>query len=194
MNTTQQQQVLTIEDVEHQIYELCVLANASQIFDSEDALKSYMEYEELELEEVFDHVLNHELSEEEQEAYKENKHYEGLSDDEKSDYQHEKDIEAVEFQVEEELGDYVKIVRHLIEHQMIAVDKVQDYIEENRLGITNNLIDWVVEFLDESDFFRDASEEVKKYFDYESYVRDMKLSGDIFTIEKDGQIFVFNNN
>lgn len=74
------------------------------------------------------------------------------------------------------------------------VEEAKDAITENYAGVHRNLEDFAAGMLEETGAFVGASETLKRYFDYESYARDLKLGGDVWTIEMHDGVHVFWNH
>lgn len=81
-------------------------------------------------------------------------------------------------------------------------DNAEDWISERIAGEGATLADWCAEYLEETDFFgsafsRHASGDtratIERYFDFESYARDLQLGGDISTERVGGKVLVFWN-
>jgi antirestriction protein len=74
---------------------------------------------------------------------------------------------------------------------------VEDWLSECIAGEGDNLADWAMNFLDETDFFGEIPkpfrETVERYFDFESYARDMESAGDVTTARANGRVLVFWN-
>ena len=61
-------------------------------------------------------------------------------------------------------------------------------------GRGNSLVAWVEEFLDDTGELEAIPEKLRYYFDYAAYARDLKLGGDVFTVEHEGETWVFWNH
>lgn len=57
-------------------------------------------------------------------------------------------------------------------------------------GAADSLVDWSREFPDETGQLEAIPENLRSYFDYEAYARDMEI-GDVFTIHHDIETHVF---
>jgi len=73
-----------------------------------------------------------------------------------------------------------------------------EWISDRYAGEGETLQAWVAEFLDETGFFGalpkgDTRDVLERYFDFESYGRDMQLGGDIYTVRANGRLLVFWN-
>lgn len=60
-------------------------------------------------------------------------------------------------------------------------------------GKANTVEDWAESFADDTGLLSEVPENLRCYFDWEKYARDLQYGGDIFTVEKDGDVWVFWN-
>ncbi len=60
-------------------------------------------------------------------------------------------------------------------------------------GRGNSLSDWVSDWLDETGELNAIPENLRNYFDYDAYARDLELGGDVFTVRHNGETWVFWN-
>lgn len=60
-------------------------------------------------------------------------------------------------------------------------------------GSGNTLEDWCEEFCNDTGTLESVPENLRCYFDYEKYARDMEYSGDIWSEERNGTVYVFWN-
>jgi antirestriction protein len=85
---------------------------------------------------------------------------------------------------------FAKLMQHCDD-----VDEAKSYIEDGYRGEYDSLAHWASESLDNTGFFSDIPkyqrEAIERYFDFESYARDMEMSGEIFTIKLDNKVHVF---
>jgi antirestriction protein len=58
-------------------------------------------------------------------------------------------------------------------------------------GAFDSPTDWAEQFLEETGELAEVPEQLRPYFDFESYARDAELSGDIFIVETGHQHHVF---
>ena len=80
-------------------------------------------------------------------------------------------------------------------------DDADDWLSDRVAGEGDNLADWCSEFLTDTDFFgsafrdkdSDQAATIERYFDFESYARDLALGGDISTVRVGGKVLVFWN-
>lgn len=68
-----------------------------------------------------------------------------------------------------------------------------DDFREQYQGCHSTLTDWAESWHDDAGTLDDVPEQVARYFDFESWARDAKLGGDIWTHEGRHGVHVFNN-
>ncbi len=71
-----------------------------------------------------------------------------------------------------------------------------DFWSDHFAGEGDTLKDWCETYLDDVGFFEDVAEDhpLRQYFDFEAYASDMRLSGDVFTVDNpDGGLLVIWN-
>ena len=74
-------------------------------------------------------------------------------------------------------------------HSAVEVEDFRDAYA----GEWDSLEDYARELLDDSGQLNAIPDNLRAYFDYESYARDLRLSGDVFTVSNGaGGVFVFN--
>jgi len=82
-------------------------------------------------------------------------------------------------------------------------DNAEDWLSDHVAGEGDTLADWCAEFLEETDFFgsafrsdsdSDQRATIERYFDFESYARDMQLGGAISSARVGGKVLVFWNH
>jgi antirestriction protein len=72
-----------------------------------------------------------------------------------------------------------------------------EWLSDRCAGEGDSLADWCAAFLDDTGFFGDLpkgderSATIERYFDFESYARDLQLGGDISTARAGGRLLVF---
>jgi len=69
-----------------------------------------------------------------------------------------------------------------------------DDFREQYQGCHSTLTDWAESWHDDVGTLRDIPDEVARYFDFESWGRDAKLGGDIWTHDGEHGVHVFNNH
>lgn len=57
------------------------------------------------------------------------------------------------------------------------------YLEDNYLGLHDNLESYAVSFLEETGGLESLPSYLQGYFDYQAYGRDLELNGDVFTVD-----------
>lgn len=75
----------------------------------------------------------------------------------------------------------------------IEADKVAMF-SEAYAGTANSLEDWCENFLEETGQLDAIPENLRFYFDYAAFAHAMDTSGDVFTIDHNGDTLVFWNN
>ena len=67
-------------------------------------------------------------------------------------------------------------------------------MEDGYRGQFNSLTDYAEEFIEDcySDSLKNLPEFIRYHIDYEGIARDMELSGDIFTLECNGELHIFD--
>ena len=73
-----------------------------------------------------------------------------------------------------------------------TIDAAKKTMEECYQGEFESMRDWAEDLLDQSGQLDSLPENLRYYFDYESFARDCELSGEIFTIEIGGKVHVFS--
>lgn len=64
-------------------------------------------------------------------------------------------------------------------------------IDEQYQGEYRSISDWAESFLEETGQLENIPDNLRYYFDYDSFARDCELNGDIFTIAENGELHVF---
>lgn len=57
-----------------------------------------------------------------------------------------------------------------------------DMLNDNYMGCYKSEDEFIDQYLEDTGFFEGVSEHIKNYFDYKSYLRDLDMNGDIFSI------------
>lgn len=65
-----------------------------------------------------------------------------------------------------------------------GIDQAQEILDNNLLGCFESENDFIYSYVDDTCLLDGCSKTVKEYFDYESFLRDLKLNGDIFVVSK----------
>ena len=105
------------------------------------------------------------------------------------------DLEHVA-QVAQLMVDYGPVFAGLVSHLggTQAVEEATRYMENGYRGSFEGLADYAQELIEEcyGDTLRGLPEFIAYHIDYEGIGRDLELGGDIFTIEYDGKLHVFD--
>ncbi len=72
-------------------------------------------------------------------------------------------------------------------------DDFADWVSYNYAGSGATLADWCAEYLEEAGTLHANPEDLRNYFDHESYARDMELGGEVTTQRAAGAVHVFWN-
>ncbi len=72
-----------------------------------------------------------------------------------------------------------------------AADDLREWIEEHYAGTYRTVEEWAEEYLEDTGHFASVPDEIKQYFDFESWARDAELGGDIFTVEGGRGVLIF---
>lgn len=85
--------------------------------------------------------------------------------------------------------------RELIEvYSEITTDPTDiDDIRDRFAGRFDREIDWAYQEIDDGGYLSDASEFLARYFDYESFLNDAQLGGDISFVHHNGEFWAFRN-
>lgn len=82
----------------------------------------------------------------------------------------------------------------LVDHLRLDTAAAVSYHEDNFNGEWNSLSEWAEDWLDGVGSLNDLPDNLKHYFDYESFANDCEMGGDIFTLDADGgRIWVYSN-
>ncbi len=115
--------------------------------------------------------------------------FEGLDLDEYVSLQHV--AEAVEF-----LREHRPAIAGLVNHLggLENLDDARRYMEEGYRGSFDSLTDYVSEFVEDcyGEVLKSLPEFLRYHIDYEGIAHDMELSGDVFTVECDHKVHVFD--
>ena len=98
--------------------------------------------------------------------------------------------EMVEF-VED--SDDEDIARAALDLACGDLEHAKSYLE-NYAGCGDSLADWAEQFADDTDVLSEVPENLRYYFDFEKYARDMEYSGDVISTEVGGTVYVFWNH
>lgn len=82
-----------------------------------------------------------------------------------------------------------ELISHLISD--FGIDGAIEQLENNFIGKYDSVLDYAYEYVEDTGMFRDCSDLVSRYFDYESFARD--LDYDLNTYNINGGTYIFNN-
>ena len=88
------------------------------------------------------------------------------------------------------------IIAKLVDHVggLQYLEHAKQLMEEEYAGAHDSLEDFAYEFLEDTGQLESVPENLRPYFDYEKFARDLELGGDVFTIDgSNGQVHVFWN-
>lgn len=75
------------------------------------------------------------------------------------------------------------------------IDSLADDFQEAYRGQHDTLEAYAADYIEQTGMLDNVNETIKNYFDYESFARDLKLGGDVWTErDSDGNLHVFDNN
>lgn len=97
------------------------------------------------------------------------------------------------------LLDYVAMIgkhgedwRAYVEHcEDIGAEPTESHFDDCRAGTADTELAWCEEFLEETGTISEIPANLRSYFDTEAYLRDMKLSGDVDFVEREGTTYAF---
>ena len=92
-----------------------------------------------------------------------------------------------------ELDDDDKVILSLYADN-IGEDATIEDAREAFAGTARSLEDWAEQFADDTGLLEKVPENLRYYFDWEKYARDLEIGGDIWTAEHDGDVYVFWNS
>ncbi len=111
---------------------------------------------------------------------------------------------AIKLDEHESLADVAKLAELLEEHgeafaawydnetRDLSEDLAEQFQEQYR-GTWKSLEDYASEFAEDYGLLKDVPEELKYYFDFEAYGRDMESNGSLWTTEGGDGVYVFYN-
>ena len=109
-----------------------------------------------------------------------------------SEYASIDNVAEIAFQISEHGAVFASLVAHL--GGTSAVEEATRYMEEGYRGEFRSLTDYAEELIEEcySDALNSLPEFIRYHIDYGGIARDMELSGDVFTLECDHKVHVFD--
>lgn len=98
------------------------------------------------------------------------------------------------------IEEHGEVFAHFYDHESSGtnVEKALSDFEEKFHGEFDTLADYVENFWEECGDFKPDEKagwwHPSRYIDWERMAHDLELSGDVFTIEHDGKVYVFDNH
>ncbi len=120
--------------------------------------------------------------------------YEGFSGVDIGEYSDIESVAEAATLVVEHGPVFAKLVDHLGGLSQIA--EAKRYMEDGCHGVYDKLEHYVMELVEDcySDCLQNLPDFIRLNIDYEGIARDMELGGDVFTIEHDHKVHVFDAN
>jgi len=72
-------------------------------------------------------------------------------------------------------------------------DNAEDWISDHFAGTADTLTEWVADYLESCGTLEAIPENLRPYFDFEAFARDMIAGGDVYTTSLPGGVAVFWN-
>ena len=72
------------------------------------------------------------------------------------------------------------------------LDHAETLMTEGYRGEWSSLEAYAEDFLDDTGAFENVPDDIRRYFDFEAYARDMECNGEVFTIEIGSAVHVFD--
>ena len=93
------------------------------------------------------------------------------------------------------MQEHGEIFSELVSHfgGLENLDEAKTAMEESYQGSHDSLEDFAYELLEDTGALKDLPDNLRCYFDYKAYGRDLELGGDVFTVEVSHQIHIFWN-
>jgi len=117
---------------------------------------------------------------------------------------HDYELGGIKIGENEDLDKIMEFVGHLVEHGEAFAAYVNNFgadyatlegFEDAYQGEHDNVVAYAEQWLEETGGLAQIPENLRYYFDYEKYARDLELGGDIWTADSDhGTVYVFYNN
>lgn len=121
------------------------------------------------------------------------------------DYEHFGGLRLSEF---EDIDHVAAVARGIVEHGPVfaglvshfggtsSVEEARRYMQEGYRGAFDRLADYAQELVEDcySDIISKLPDFIRYHIDYEAIADDMQINGDIFTINCDGRIHVFDSH
>lgn len=98
------------------------------------------------------------------------------------------DAVAESFEDEEEAA---AVLAEMLDGAKVGEIDAESWISDHYAGSGDTLAAWCEEYLADAGTLQAIPEELRGYFDYEAYARDMRLGGDISEARVGGRVLVF---
>ena len=117
---------------------------------------------------------------------------------------HDFELGGIKIGESEDIEKLMELVGHLVEHgeafaayvnnQGVAYANLEGF-EDAYQGEHDSIEDYAEQWLEDTGSLAQIPENLRFYFDYAKYARDLELGGDIWSSESDhGTVYVFYNN
>lgn len=107
-------------------------------------------------------------------------------------------MELVELAIDALGADGVEIVMAYADHMGTSANEtasdVVNAAQEAYLGTARGITEYAENYCDETGLLDSIPENLRSYFDYAAFGRDMELGGDVFTVDGGKGILVFSNH
>lgn len=85
------------------------------------------------------------------------------------------------------------VVAAVVAHFCGNVDEAKNAIEDNYAGGFDTLTAYAEDYIESTGMLDGVNDTIARYFDFESFGRDLELGGDVYTIRVDGTLHVFHS-
>lgn len=115
--------------------------------------------------------------------------FEGYSLSEYADLEHVADVARL-------LAEHGPVFAGLLNNFGGDLEQARDYMEQGSCGVFKSLEDYAYELAQDvwGDAIAKLPEFIRHHIDWAGVGRDLELSGDVFTVEVDGDVHVFNSH
>lgn len=121
------------------------------------------------------------------------------------DYEHFEELRLSEC---EDIDNLAAVACGIVEHGPVfaclvshfggtqSIDEAHRYMDEGYRGAFERLADYAQELVEECyrEPLKTLADFIRYHIDYEAIAHDMEISGDVFTVECDGQVHVFDSH
>lgn len=82
-----------------------------------------------------------------------------------------------------------------VDRTAAAVEDARSDFDDAYIGLYNSVRDYAEQYLEDTGALESMPEELRAYFDYDAYARDLELGGDIWAVLEPGRGYhLFHNN